>query len=80
MDNSEVNYNDKKVDNQTMIHEMKPHVMKNFEKELKRTKWPTDKKNNKNFFLIFVFILILTGFFALISLGATEIIKLIGAK
>lgn len=58
----------------------KPYVMKNFEKELKRTKWPVQKKHNKNFGYIFIFIIVLTGFFALISLVATELMKLIGAN
>jgi len=60
--------------------QMKPYVMKNFAKELKRVKWPVQKKHNKKFLQIFVFIIILTGLFALISLGATQIIELIGAE
>ncbi len=58
----------------------KPYVMRNFKKELKRVRWPIQKKHNKNFLSIFVFILVLTGFFALISFGATELIEIIGAK
>ncbi|MGL5617552.1 MAG: preprotein translocase subunit SecE [Metamycoplasmataceae bacterium] len=58
----------------------KPYVIRNFKKELKRVKWPLEKKHNKNFFYIFLFIIFLTGFFALISLGATELIELMGAK
>jgi preprotein translocase SecE subunit len=54
--------------------------MRNFKKELKRVRWPIQKKHNKNFLSIFVFILVLTGFFALISFGATELIEIIGAK
>ncbi|MGL5204954.1 MAG: preprotein translocase subunit SecE [Metamycoplasmataceae bacterium] len=58
----------------------KPYVIRNFKKELKRVKWPVEKKHNKSFFYIFLFIIFLTGFFALVSLGATELIELMGAK
>ncbi|MGL4252351.1 MAG: preprotein translocase subunit SecE [Metamycoplasmataceae bacterium] len=58
----------------------KPYVIRNFKKELKRVRWPLEKKHNKSFFYIFLFIIFLTGFFALISLGATELIELMGAK
>lgn len=58
----------------------KPYVIRNFFKELKRISWPTGKKKYKYFFFIFVFIIFLIGLFALISWGATELIKLIGAK
>lgn len=59
---------------------MKPYVIRNFKKELKRVKWPVEKNHNKNFLYIFIFIIFLTGFFALISFGATQLIELIGAK
>lgn len=58
----------------------KVYVFRNFIKELKRIRWPIQKKHNKNFAYIFIFVIILTGFFALISFGASEIIDLIGAK
>ncbi len=58
----------------------KPYVMRNFKKELKRVRWPIQKKHNKNFLYIFVFVLVLTGFFALVSLGATQLIEIMGAK
>ncbi len=66
--------------NNDITPKIKPYVMRNFIKELKRVRWPTDKQHNKNFLYIFIFIILLTGFFALVSLGATELIKLIGAK
>lgn len=68
------------ITDKNLALEVKPYVMRNFNKELKRVKWPTERKHNKNFFYIFIFILFLTGFFALISLGATELIELMGAK
>lgn len=58
----------------------KPYPIRNFFKELKRVIWPTSKKNYKYFFWIFVFIISLVVFFAFVSWGATELIKLIGAK
>lgn len=58
----------------------KPYPIRNFFKELKRVIWPTSKKNYKYFFWIFMFIISLVVFFALISWGATELVKLIGAK
>ena len=57
----------------------KAYPIRNFFKELKRVSWPTGKKNYKYFFLIFVFIIFLIAFFALISWGAQELIKSIGA-
>ncbi|MGL6125049.1 MAG: preprotein translocase subunit SecE [Metamycoplasmataceae bacterium] len=68
------------IDNENSAIEIKPYVMRNFYKELKRVKWPTEKKHNMSFLYIFIFILFLTGFFALISLGVTELIELMGAK
>lgn len=58
----------------------KPYPVRNFFKELKRVIWPTSKKNYKYFFWIFMFIISLVVFFALISWGAAELVKLIGAK
>lgn len=58
----------------------KPYAIRNFVKEIKRVTWPTKKKNYRYFLLIFVFIIFLIGFFALVSLGANEIIKNIGAN
>lgn len=58
----------------------KPYPIRNFFKELKRVIWPTSKKNYKYFFWIFMFIISLVVFFALISWGAAELVKLIGAK
>lgn len=58
----------------------KPYPIRNFFKELKRVIWPTSKKNYKYFFWIFMFIISLVVFFALISWGATELVKLIGAN
>ena len=58
----------------------KAYPVRNFFKELKRVNWPTTKKNYKYFFLIFVFIIFLVAFFALVSWGATELVKLMGAK
>lgn len=68
------------VNDQNAATTNKPYVMRNFKKELKRVKWPTEKTQHKNFIYIFIFILFLTGFFALISFGATQLIELIGAK
>lgn len=58
----------------------KPYVVRNFVKEIKRISWPTKKKNYRYFMWTFVFIIFLIAFFAVVSLGATEIIKSIGAK
>ncbi len=66
--------------NNDVTPKMKPYVIRNFKKELKRVRWPIDKHHNKNFLYIFIFIILLTGFFALVSLGATQLIELIGAK
>lgn len=68
------------TNNQNISAPMKPYVLKNFEKELKRTKWPIQKKHHNSFIYIFVFIIMLTAFFAIVSLGATELIKAIGAN
>lgn len=61
-------------------NQSKAYPVRNFFKELKRVSWPTSKKNYKYFFWVFVFIIFLVVFFALISWGANEIIKLIGAN
>ncbi|MDK2819482.1 MAG: preprotein translocase subunit SecE [Mycoplasmataceae bacterium] len=66
--------------NDSNASDTKVYVFRNFIKELKRIRWPIEKKHNKNFVYIFIFIIILTGFFALISFGASQIIDLIGAK
>lgn len=58
----------------------KGYPVRNFFKELKRVSWPTNKKNYKYFFWIFVFIIFLIAFFALISWGAKEILESIGAN
>ncbi len=58
----------------------KAYPIRNFVKEIKRVSWPTSKKNYKYFFWIFVFIIFLIAFFALISWGATELIKAMGAN
>lgn len=58
----------------------KPYPVRNFIKEIKRVSWPTKKKNYVYFLLIFLLIIFLIIFFALVSLGATEIIKNIGAN
>lgn len=58
----------------------KPYVIRNFLKEIRRITWPVKKKNYNYFFFTFVFIVFLIAFFALVSSGTTEIIKLIGAN
>lgn len=58
----------------------KPYVTRNFFKELKRVSWPTKKKNHIYFLWTLLFIIVLVALFALVSFGALEIIKLIGAK
>lgn len=58
----------------------KAYVSRNFIKEIKRIKWPLDLKKQKIFLWTFILIAVLIGFFALISFGADELIKVIGAK
>ena len=72
----------KNIDNNEEIspNKEKPYTVRNFFKELKRVSWPVKKENYKYFFWIFVFIIFLILFFALISWGATELIKWIGAN
>lgn len=58
----------------------KPYAVRNFFKEVKRISWPTKAKNHRYLLWMFLFITFLIAFFALVSLGATEIIKTIGAN
>lgn len=58
----------------------KPYVLRNFFKEIRRISWPNKAKNYRYLFWMLFFVVFLIAFFALISLGATEIIKLIGAN
>lgn len=58
----------------------KAYVTRNFVKEIKRIKWPLDSKKQKVFLWTFILIAVLIGFFALISFGADEFVKWIGAK
>ncbi|MBR3347837.1 MAG: preprotein translocase subunit SecE [Mycoplasmataceae bacterium] len=58
----------------------KPYPVRNFFKELKRVTWPTKKSNYKYFLWVFVFVVFLVLLFALVSWGATELIKLMGAN
>ena len=58
----------------------KNQVFTNFFKELKRVTWPTKKSNYKYFLWVFVFVVFLVLLFALVSWGATELIKLMGAN
>lgn len=77
-----MNKNDEKlnnIDNKKPNLE-KPYPVRNFVKEIKRVSWPTKKKNNIYFIYVLLLIVFLVIFFALVSLGATQIIKSIGAK
>ena len=58
----------------------KPYPVRNFFKEIKRISWPTKAKNHRYLLWMFLFISFLIAFFALVSLGATEIIKIMGAN
>ncbi|MBD5423053.1 MAG: preprotein translocase subunit SecE [Mycoplasma sp.] len=58
----------------------KAYPVRNFFKELKRVSWPTSKKNYKYFFLVFVFIIFLVIFFALISWCVSELWKWMGVS
>ena len=58
----------------------KSYAVRNFFKEVKRISWPTKAKNHRYLLWMFLFITFLIAFFALVSLGATEIIKTIGAN
>ena len=58
----------------------KPYPVRNFFKEIKRISWPTKAKNHRYLLWRFLFISFLIAFFALVSLGATEIIKIMGAN
>ncbi len=84
-ENKDLNTNDsndslKDQEIKSTVNQEKPHPVRNFFKELKRVTWPTEKKNYKYFFWVFVFIIFLIAFFALISWGATELWKAIGAN
>lgn len=65
---------------ENQLDQSKPYAIRNFNKEIKRISWPTSKKKYKYFFLIFVFIIFLIAIFALISWGATELVKWMGAN
>lgn len=83
MDNNDKNYQVKQNKLNKLNFEpnkSKPYPVRNFFKELKRVTWPTKKSNYKYFLWVFVFVIFLVLLFALISWGATELIKLMGAN
>ena len=58
----------------------KPYVIRNFFKEIRRVSWPTKGKHFRYLFWMFLFLIFLIAFFALVSLGAIEILKMMGAR
>ncbi|MGL5522282.1 MAG: preprotein translocase subunit SecE [Metamycoplasmataceae bacterium] len=71
---------DKKVKSSSKEEKQKAYILRNFFKEIKRIRWPLDFKKEKNFLLVFVFIMFLIGFFFLISFISGQFINLIGAQ
>ncbi|MGL5358052.1 MAG: preprotein translocase subunit SecE [Metamycoplasmataceae bacterium] len=71
---------DKKVKSSSKEEKQKAYILRNFFKEIKRIRWPFDFKKEKNFLLVFVFIMFLIGFFFLISFISGQFINLIGAQ
>ncbi|UWD34068.1 preprotein translocase subunit SecE [Mesomycoplasma molare] len=59
-------------------NKLKKYYFRNWMKEIKRIKWPSQKDATNNFYLILLFVTICSIIFLLISFVATWIWNLIG--